>query len=693
MDAVAAALPGLGPLARRAPRVEAVPTVLHGHPEGQTTLVRFVVTGVDAPAARLRVFGTGGRLVGTAGLVRRAETLAGELFVPLTRPITLRTELETPVTRGVHRTSHRLTPTPRWTIRWLTLADSDALRQRLAAVPPLLLGAEVAVLTSAGVRLNPWSAAASGRDHLDLLRIAVPAMRLSAATGIPVSDRALVAEYERAVPQVLAALRGSGISAVVDDVAAVDPQGLGLDAGRARMTPLIEGFLAAQAPPPEGRGTLTLVGTDPEIAIRAIHAVGEWNGRYAYPRLELPAAGSSGSGEDRASSPTGGAGFDTWLRLVVPDEPTLGALARRLALPFPALVVFNPSPFGRSDVVELEDGALRVLTNVPGWGYASAPEGSGEAGGAAGSREPLRPIETGPFQVRLDERTGGIASLVDRSAGTDLVASGGGLDGLDGSAVSDAWVERYPGVGVRLVARRAAPAGGLTTRVTAYDALPWLDIENRWDAAPAAQEWRFDLSHPVTEVIREVAGGTVRAAPPLDRSRFLRWVALRGEDRTVLIATDGPADLSVGPEGRMLLHGGGTRIRVAAHRGFLLPDDPWRFGFGVTPLVAHRAPGSGALRLPTFGRLLDVADPMTALIALKQADDGVGVVAYLMDLGGPPREVPVRPGVLAFEGGVAVDLTERDQRPLSPAPAGGVLIPLETGGYAAARLLGVRVAG
>jgi hypothetical protein len=365
-----------------------------------------------------------------------------------------------------------------------------------------------------------------------------------------------------------------------------------------------------------------------------------------------------------------------------------------MALPFPGIVAFNPSPFGRSDVIELDDGALRVMTNVPGWGYAAEPERSVETRGAVGSREPLRPIETARFLVRLDERTGGIASLMDRGSGGDLVAADGTLDGLAGSALTDAWVERYPTVGLRLVARRATAAGGLTTRVTIYDELPWLDIENRWDAADGGtQQWDFHLSRGVTEVIREVPGGAVTAAPPLDRGRMLRWAALRGEGQTLLIGTDRPADLGVTAEGRVLLLGGGARIRIATHRGFLLPDDPWRFGFGMVPLAACRAPGTGTLRVPTFGRLVDVADPMTALIALKDADDGVGIVAYLMDLGGPRREVAVGPGMLRFEGGVAVDLTERDQAPLSRSPAGGVLVPLEAGGYAAARLLGVRLAG
>jgi hypothetical protein len=284
--AAAAAVPGLTGRGGPAPRVEALPTLFHGHPDGQTTLVRFIVTGVDAPAARLRVLGPAGRLLGTAGLVRRSDTLAGQLWIPLSTSATIRSDLETPVTRGVHRTTHRLASTPRWTIRWLTLADPGVLRRRFAAVPPWLLAADVAVLSSAGVRVNPWSAPGpEGRDHLDLLRVAVSGRRLSAATGIPLSERALIPEHERSAPFGRQALAGSGVTGIVEDDADTDPATLGLDAGRARMAPLVEAWLAIRTPDAAPSPTVTLIGTDPDFAIQALRSIEEWNGLYAYPRI------------------------------------------------------------------------------------------------------------------------------------------------------------------------------------------------------------------------------------------------------------------------------------------------------------------------------------------------------------------------------------------------------------------------
>jgi hypothetical protein len=284
LAAAAASIPALRPGA--APLVEAATTLFHGHPDGQTTLVRFEVSGVDAPGARLRVLGPSGRLFGTAGLVRRGNVLSGQLWLPLTAPLTVRSDLETPVTRGPHRTTHRLSPTPRWTVHWLTLAEPVALRQRLADLSASDLGAEVERLTAAGVRINPWSAPGpAGRDHLELLRLVVPARTLSGATGLALSQRALVPAPEQGDPFVQQALAGSGVEGPVQDDATADPAALGLDAGRARMAPRVEAWLKT-LPTGAGAGpTVTLIGTDPDLAIHALETIEEWNGLYAYPRI------------------------------------------------------------------------------------------------------------------------------------------------------------------------------------------------------------------------------------------------------------------------------------------------------------------------------------------------------------------------------------------------------------------------
>src|SRR5206468_4528717 len=67
--------------------IEATPTALYQQPDGRNNLVRVAVTGLDAPAARARVTDRRGTLVGTAGLLSTGASLAGELWVPLSRAL------------------------------------------------------------------------------------------------------------------------------------------------------------------------------------------------------------------------------------------------------------------------------------------------------------------------------------------------------------------------------------------------------------------------------------------------------------------------------------------------------------------------------------------------------------------------------------------------------------------------------
>jgi hypothetical protein len=392
-----------------------------------------------------------------------------------------------------------------------------------------------------------------------------------------------------------------------------------------------------------------------------------------------------------------GSVFSPLIRLASPTDPTLEGLARRLALPTAGMLVFNPSPFGQSGTVAVPGGGLRVVTNVPGLGYAFEPARAPVASGSlAPTREPLQPIETAHFSARLDPATGAVASVVERQAGRELARSPGGLNRIDGSALTDGWVERHPGVGLRLVARRAGPAGAFTSHLTIHDALPWVEIENIADSGGSLPpDTGFDLAMEPRPVTREVPGGAMTGTPPIERAPMLRWLSLAADDETLLFGSATPAAVTVTDTGRLTVHGAGngTRFRLAIARGFVLPDEPWRFGFAMAALIAVPAPGAGDLTLPTFGRLLDVADPAVAVVGIKDADDGVGVAVYLMDLAGVGREVVVRPGVLTFDGALETDLTEVDRGRLDSAPGAGVVARLEAHGYAALRLLGVRVAG
>jgi hypothetical protein len=729
------------------PAVEAVPTIFHGYPDGQTTLVRFLASGIDALAGRLRVVDQAGRLIATAGMLRRADLLVGELWLPLAKPLTIRSRLETPVTRGVIQTTHRLVPTPRLTLSWLTIVEPDALEAHALDVPLLARGVDAAALLAAGVRANPWSPPAGGRrDHLDLLRAAVPAAAAQSATGVAVS-RIAVVDAAQVEPFIGPALAGSGVEVLLTTAQVVAPDVLGFGEGRLVMARRVEQWLLSDAP--EDRPSALVVGTDLASTLRAIAAVEDWNGAYAYPHIlvgdgdaALVVARRHAVATPRVavSSPPSPAAyrrpaemFRAFAQAVSPDDPTLAGLAGAVAFPVSGTLVLNPSPFGQSDAVALPDGTMRVVTDVPGIGYAFVPggaagaAGAADAAGAAGAAGAAEwngsEIETERFRLRLDRGDGAIVSLVNRATGRELVRPGGRLNGLDAAVLSGVTIGQLREVGVRIRARRVTPQGGAVSTITLYDALPWVDITNETEERQQRQErqegqerqerqerqewregvaWGFDFAPEVEEVRWDVAGGSLAAAPPVMDMTPLRWVALRGDGNAVLLAVRNATGAAFDGT-RLTLQDGGAarpgtdrrrllRIRLADHPGYLLPDDPWRLGYSLESLIAVPAPGTGTHRLPTFGRLFDVPDPAVAVVGVKPADDGVGVVVYLMDLAGLARTVPVRPGVLAFDGAILTDLTERDRQPADHEAGGGVLVPLAERRYAAVRLLGIRLA-
>ena len=107
----------------------------------------------------------------------------------------------------------------------------------------------------------------------------------------------------------------------------------------------------------------------------------------------------------------------------------------------------------------------------------------------------------------------------------------------------------------------------------------------------------------------------------------------------------------------------------------------------MLPLVGRATAGNGGVTLPTFGRMVDVRDPMIAVVGIKPADDGVGVIVYLMDVGDAARSVPIQPGLLPFRAAVLTDLAERDLQPIAVGADGTIAVPIQRSGYAAVRLL------
>ena len=124
-----ATLPALRRASRQAaqqPTIDVRPTALFQQPDGRKNMVRVIIAGLGAPAARARVTDRRGALVGTAGLLPTPEgtALSGEVWVPLSQPSDFQVDIEVGKDR-VARRRVRLTPPKRWTLYWLASIHTD----------------------------------------------------------------------------------------------------------------------------------------------------------------------------------------------------------------------------------------------------------------------------------------------------------------------------------------------------------------------------------------------------------------------------------------------------------------------------------------------------------------------------------------------------------------------------------------
>src|SRR3989442_1735495 len=225
-------------------------------------------------------------------------------------------------------------------------------------------------------------------------------------------------------------------------------------------------------------------------------------------------------------------------------------------------LVFNASTWERSEVaripggagksfthegrefpsVDLEDGdALVLFREVPPVGYLAMTEADREARTATGDGDALE-ATAGGFSVRIDPASGAIRSFSGPDGKERVKPSGwAGLNQLvyaRGGEHSALWTsgdrndlknppqlsiaqaklvkcrrERLPGIGVRLVVDRSLEGfPSITSTVTLYDELPWIDIQNRIVKLPTLSKEALYLAFPFS-----FTNPTVELEVPLGR--------------------------------------------------------------------------------------------------------------------------------------------------------------------------------
>jgi alpha-mannosidase len=458
-------------------------------------------------------------------------------------------------------------------------------------------------------------------------------------------------------------------------------------------------------------------------------------------------------------------------------EQVTGGLLRlgRAGRPGRGRLVFNAGTWERTDVarvpggaaksfsvdgrelpsVDLENGdALVVVREVPPLGYVTLTEADRDARSRAADGEALD-ATAGGFKVQIDPASGAIRSLTgpdgkervkpsDWSGLNQLVYARGGehsalwtsgdradlknppqLD-LTQAKLVRARRERLPGIGVRLVIERALDGfPAITSTVTLYDELPWVDIENHIvKTATLAKEalyiaFPFAFTKPTVDVEVPLGRMTVERDQQPGSCRdwycHTHWVWLHeGTDGVLWSGPDTPLftlnDLFRGawrrtivPDGTLFAYvlnnywhtnyaasqGGAVTFRFRL--SLVAPGDaaePVRRGWAaceplyVSPAYTNEAPGP----LIAKDRALFYADKGALIVGAKPADDGEGVIVKLLDVAGQARSVGLWPAAYAFKLARRTTLVELNGDPIPVGGDGRASVDLAAWGVAAARL-------
>src|SRR5438034_171646 len=468
------------------------------------------------------------------------------------------------------------------------------------------------------------------------------------------------------------------------------------------------------------------------------------------------------------------------------EQQLAGGLLRigRATAAGPGRLVFNASSWPRTDLlrvpggagrrlvsdgrewsaVDLPDGSALVLArDVPALGYLALAERAGtlnppQDGGAA------LEAQTGSFHVVLDPGTGAIHSLTGGD-GRERVKPGAwsGLNELvyvTGGAASALWTdgarehltaapelrvttarlasarrERLPGIGTRLVVARTLEGfPALTSVVTLYDDLPWIDIENRCTKTATLDKealyvaFPFAFVKPTVDVEVPLGRMTVEQdqQPGSCRDWFCHthWVWLHeGADGVVWSGPDTPLFTlnevvrgqwrrKIAPDGTLFAYtmnnywhtnyaarqGGEYTCRFRISLLGAAPGgdaaEPVRRGWAACEALHVSPPYTNAAAGPlgAQGVALSIPDAGVLVVGAKPADDGEGAIVKLLDEASAARGVPVGPAAFEFREARRTNLVEMNGDAIAVGPDHRVTLELPARGVAAARLFTPREA-
>jgi hypothetical protein len=428
-----------------------------------------------------------------------------------------------------------------------------------------------------------------------------------------------------------------------------------------------------------------------------------------------------------------------------------------------ALTLFNPLGVPRTGLVAIEhrpsDGTgpdvkahpyqfgeedgrpvmYFVSPTVPGFGLVSLPLRTVPS--IARSRRLKAEgaeLESPFYRLTADARTGGIASLVQKPTGKELVATGARTlcqsvyhDGQD-HLLSDVKVEPHGSGSVLGRLRITGKAAGIeiTSLITIYDQLDRVDFDIRVKKPTTTRQERLCQFFPLLgdgAVVRIATTGAVIRPKPQPEGDLLpgadtRRFAVQGFVDVSL--PDGPG-VTIAPLDAFVLRtdlgplafeclgndqnyrevvqdqGGVTEFRfryaLRAHKGPHNQSEAMAWSRSVaTPLLVARGAVGGASIVGRVSPPRDIlVDPARAIATcLKPADEpstslgpgpkAGGVILRLWEAAG--RAEPLEIKVQGFSKAMRTDLLERDQEALAITD-GKLSVPIRPHGFAAVRLV------
>jgi alpha-mannosidase len=369
------------------------------------------------------------------------------------------------------------------------------------------------------------------------------------------------------------------------------------------------------------------------------------------------------------------------------SNDALKYLATKVRTEGDGVLVFNPTGFARDGVVDLGDSnPYLFVKDVPKFGYRWYPWPRNTTASSVSISADGTVLENAQFKVVIDPKRGLVASIFDKQAKRECIASGGSgnrleihweqpggmsawtigkiekVDALtdpvklkvsesDGVRVTVAWDRKFQATMLHqsvTLAERGAPEFALATE--------WKELGAKGKPSPFLKV-AFDVAGDAPKFISQIPFGTIERPADNTEVPALKWSALAGANGGAAILNDCKHGYSAA----------GNTIRLSLIRSNYDPDPRpndrpqsarWVFlpitgplvASTVTaaaesfnhPLLSAAASANPSGSLPSEMSFLSTAQPNVLVTGLKKAEDDNDLVARVYEIDGVASDASLK---------------------------------------------------